>query len=267
MVLGAAISINNTMRVLDIIKEGTRPYQPMGGTMLAMLWKYPEIQKLRLENGEWNLSAITAQFASNIIKKYPEILKSTGGMTPIDYQNPLAVSNIESVQSFISSTIKDDTDWNKTRDTLVPGYRGTPNGIETLPKYFNPEKIKEMMSIYKQGLQLGIIQPIPAETWAMLLLVEGRDDFGFNWINYAAQMSPQDKKIEQQIAPKVTNEYQRLFILLIRAKQQIAKRLGLPFYQAWNGGKQYLQRFNDQAAAVRNPKNRPLVNFIKQAID
>jgi hypothetical protein len=230
-----------------------KEYNPHDLT-LSLLWQYPEIKQLRLSNGTWNTQAITDQFAQTLQKKYPGIV-------------PLAGSP-QQARASILAAIEADNESSSWNAGLIKGYRGTPNGVETQPTVFDPDKLKYWMSAYRQGVALKLITPIPVEQWAMLLLVEGRSDFGYNWISFHVQMSPQDQKLLDQLETKLPNfdQNQRSFIVMIRSKQQAMARTGKPFYQIWNGSTIYQSRYNDQMAAVQHPKNRPLIQAVQQAL-
>ena len=56
--------------------------------------------------------------------------------------------------------------------------------IETLPLSFNPNgHMTKMLSAYKWARDQKLLPVIPPETWAMLAMVEGREDFGYNFTN------------------------------------------------------------------------------------
>jgi len=242
------------MRLYEITTD--REYNPHDLT-LSLLWQYPEIKQLRLSNGTWNTQAITDQFAQTLQKKYPGIV-------------PLA-GTAQQARANILAAIEADNRMVSWNAGLIKGYRGDPKypqGIETVPTVFDPEKLKFYMQAYKQGVALKLITPIPAEQWVMILLVEGRSDFGFNDVSFDVDMSPQDRKLVDQLADKYPNldHRQIAFIVMLRSKQQAQARTGKPFYQIWNGSTIYVSRFNNQVAAVQNPKNKPLVQAVQQAM-
>jgi hypothetical protein len=242
------------MRLYEITTD--REYNPHDLT-LSLLWAYPEIKQLRLSNGTWNTQAITDQFAQTLQKKYP-------GIVPLEGSPQQARANI-------LAAIEADNKSSSWNAGLIKGYKGDPKypqGIETVPTVFDPEKLKFYMQAYKQGVALKLITPIPAEQWAMILLVEGRSDFGFNDVSFDLDMSPQDQKLVAQLQTKYPDldHRQRSFIVMLRSKQQAMARTGKSFYQVWNGGTQYLSRYDNQVAAVQNPKNKPLVQAVQQAM-
>jgi hypothetical protein len=64
----------------------------------------------------------------------------------------------------------------------------------------------------------------------------------------------------------LTNNGQRGFCVTVMDKLTTAKRLGIPLYQAWNGSKIYLDRYNIQALAVKDPKNKQMVDLVKSIL-
>ena len=64
----------------------------------------------------------------------------------------------------------------------------------------------------------------------------------------------------------MVNVRQRDFCVTVMDKLTTAKRLGIPLYQAWNGSKIYLDRYNIQALAAKDPKNKQLVDLVNSTL-
>lgn len=244
------------MRLYEITSTApAKEYQPRGLSM-SQYWNYPEIKQLRLPDGSWNTAQITDQFVQNLQKKYP-------GQVPLE-------GTPQEARSKILAAINLEGESDRYTAGLIKGYRGVENGIESLPTVYDPQVLKFYMSAYAQGLRLKLVNPISVEQWAMILLVEGRSDFGFNWIRYGnpSELAPPEQRLFVQLEQQHPDLDKRQigFIVLLRSKQQIMARTGKPFYQLWNGSTIYQSRYDNQAAAVQNPKNKPLVQFIQQAV-
>jgi hypothetical protein len=141
--------------------------------------------------------------------------------------------------------------------------------IETLPQSFNPNgKMTKLLSAYKWARDRKLLPVIPPETWAALALVEGREDFGYNGLELDGRpqhQQQQQKFLDQVMQAGITEDLSR-WILFLYEKLATAKRLGLPFYRAWNGSSMYQARFDAQAKALQNPKNQPFLNWFEQQL-
>ena len=101
----------------------------------------------------------------------------------------------------------------------------------------------------------------------MILLTEGRDDFGFNIGQWNSQKGPAWAKFEEQLKQAgLSNTAQIGFVALTKSKMDLVKRSGISFYQAWNGGGANMANYNAQAAAVKDPRNKPLLDVITSAL-
>jgi len=138
--------------------------------------------------------------------------------------------------------------------------------IETLPLSFNPNtQMTKMLSAYKWARDQKLLPVISPETWAMLAMVEGREDFGYNGLVLDGR--PQQRKFSDKVVQAGMTDYLNLFwIVFLHEKIATAQRLGLPFYRVWNGSSIYQARFDAQADALKNPKNKPFLDWFKQQL-
>jgi hypothetical protein len=153
--------------------------------------------------------------------------------------------------------------------------------LESMPTTFNPDVVSRYLKLYKVCKDSKLLPAIPAELWAMILLVEGRSDFGFNnmenmifttqptinpktgeWVDGGEVKDP----FVVALKNKGMNSHSINFCRLLRDKISKSKRLGIPFYQAWQGSTKYLDRFNAQAEALKSPKNKQFLDFIQSNI-
>jgi hypothetical protein len=154
-------------------------------------------------------------------------------------------------------------------DNAVAGYRGDgrTGKVENLAKKFDPTDLKFYMGAIKWAVSRRYMDPMPPEQWLMILLTEGRDDFGFNIGQWDKQKGPGWAKFEEQLKQAgLSNPAQIGFVALTKSKMDAVKRLGISFYQAWNGGSDHMANYNAQAAAVKDPRNKPLLDLITQAL-
>lgn len=197
---------------------------------------------------------------------------------------------------------EDDGKWpaakNAPAGSLI-AYRGdTRTGkLETLPTLIRKETVAQFLNAYKLCRDNKLLPSISPETWAALLLVEGRSDFGYNGPDILKKYSVTPAKqsnltnvsytsnqnnVSDKFGPKMDvninmtpirqglkklgiseNDWRTDFCELLSLKIDTAKRLGIPFYQAWNGGTQFLNRYRLQMQAIKDPKNKPLMDFIR----
>lgn len=240
----------------------------------------PEILALKNSAGIYDVDRIPYNFGETLLRKYKRIgnkrFRDVSPQDTYDYQmqqKDFADFQNEIVQA-LTSTNEFSTPKSRfyypnrpeAKDSLQ-GFRGTAKGLENTAKKFDPADLQFYLGAYKWAVNRRLLDPITADQWAMILLTEGRDDFGFNPGQWRAQQGPGDKQFEQQLEQMgITNSTQRSFISLIRSKQAAVKRTGISFYQAWNGGAQNLGNYNAQAAAVKDPRNKPLVDLVASAI-
>jgi hypothetical protein len=138
--------------------------------------------------------------------------------------------------------------------------------VETLPLSFNPNgQMTKLLSAYKWARDKKLLPVIPPETWAMLAMVEGREDFGYNGL--VLDNRPQQRKfLDQVMQAGMTNYLSQYWIAFLHEKIATAKRTGLPFYRVWNGSSIYQARFEAQAKAIEHPKNKPFLDWFKQQL-
>lgn len=197
---------------------------------------------------------------------------------------------------------EDDGKWpaakNAPAGSLI-AYRGdTRTGkLETLPTLIRKETVAQFLNAYKLCRDNKLLPSISPETWAALLLVEGRSDFGYNGpdilkkysvtptkqsnltnVSYTANQNNENDKFGPKMDVNLNmtpirqglkklgiseNDWRADFCELLSLKIDTARRLGIPFYQAWNGGTQFLNRYRLQMQAIKDPKNKPLMDFIR----
>lgn len=238
---------------------------------------YPELASLKLPNGMYDLNKITPQFIEQLMTKYPQSGSPFWGINMMrNSSDPYKYRN--EVQDRLVNALKSENDFagpksrffypNRPEATdSLQGFRGTAKGVENTAKKFDPADIRFYMSAYKLGVSRRILDPISSSEWLMILLTEGRDDFGFNEGQWRSQMGAGERQFDAQMEQMgITNPTQRSFIGLIRSKQALVKRTGISFYQAWNGGAANLGNYNAQAAAVKDPRNKPLLDLISAAV-
>jgi hypothetical protein len=151
---------------------------------------------------------------------------------------------------------------------IVPGYQADARTgkVETQSHNFDPVDIKYYLSAYKWCRDQGLMPVITPEQWIMLLLVEGSEEFGTRQ-EQTYSLSPAMQKFDQMLQQKgLVNSGQRGFCVTVMDKLTTAKRLGIPLYQAWNGSKLYLDRYNIQALAVKDPKNKQMVDLVNSIL-
>jgi len=257
-------------------------------------WKYltidyindnlpPEIEKLKSPGGMFDTSKVTTSLIEKLASKYPNgpyAVRRIPAPGRDSFSN-LMILDPAGIEKVKQQTIQALTDYNRLNRPLshyfnpereygpnaLPGHRGAAKGVENLAKKFEPRDINFYLEAYQLAVQNQLVSPIPPDQWLMILLTEGRSDFGFNITQWKNQRGPADAKFEEQLKTMgIVNDGQTGFIAMIRAKQNIAKRTGKPFYQAWNGGAAHVGNYNNQVAAVKDPRNKPLLDLITQAL-
>jgi len=138
--------------------------------------------------------------------------------------------------------------------------------VETLPLSFNPNgQMSKLLSAYKWARDRKLLPVIPPEIWAMLAMVEGREDFGYNGL--ILDNRPQQQKFLDQLAQAgMADNLTQYWIAFLQEKIATARRTGIPFYRIWNGSSIYQARFDAQAKALQDPKNAPFLDWFKQQL-
>lgn len=136
-------------------------------------------------------------------------------------------------------------------------------GVEDQPTRLNLTMVKSFVTAIGRAITADLIDPISHEEVAALLFSEGRSDFGFNAVDIER---PQVKAVINRASKLGLTTDQSNFVGVIWEKQQTAKRLGIPFYQAWQGGKAHLQRYELNKQAAGDPRNQTVMNLIRQLI-
>lgn len=164
----------------------------------------------------------------------------------------------------------------------IYGYRADPTGkfggkegIETLPTKFDNYSTADMYAntrAMRKEKALGIPQ-LSAKELAAFILKEGRGDMHLNSID---ENNPEVMKLYSTLSrkyPKQTAAY----LVALKEKSDIAKRLGITFAEAWNGtgkargtnqtGAQYAKGYEHFLKAASHPKNANLVQYLQSAIN
>jgi hypothetical protein len=242
----------------------------------------PEILALKGPDGLYRVNSVTQAFARQLLSKYKKFpdyswkeLAAGASQTDRDIQD----REVGEFRNQIDKALSDANERGAPKshffypnrpyaDNALPGFRGTPTGVENTAKRFEPVDINFYMGAYKWAVGQRLVDPISAEVWLMIALTEGRDDFGFNMGQWLQQQGPGDKAFAEQIKKMgLSNPEQIGFVGLIKNKQNLIKRGSYrDFYAAWNGGTANMANFQAQQRAVADPRNKPILDTIKQAI-
>ena len=147
----------------------------------------------------------------------------------------------------------------------LQGYRADQrpgrSGLEDQPLTLNRRDVATALNAYRKGVEAKLIEPISPTELVALMFAEGRGDLGFNRADVEQPRVGQVARAAAKlgIAPGWDN-----FVAGIYEKQQVAQRLNIPFYQAWQGGKKHLARFELNLQAAQDPKNAELLAWVKQ---
>lgn len=155
----------------------------------------------------------------------------------------------------------------------IEGWRAnekTGEGVESIPAPFYKPWIERGLTAYVIGKKAGVVKPISAQEFLALLLTEGRSDFGFNeevdlfgkWGQMKQNLLAIVKDKGLQISPSWID-----FVVMLSAKQELALKTGIPFYQAWQGSTRFLNRYDLNLKAAQHPKNAAILAFIKNIIN
>jgi len=147
----------------------------------------------------------------------------------------------------------------------LQGYRADQrpgrSGLEDQPLTLNKTDVSTALRAYRLGVENKLIEPISPTELVALMFAEGRGDLGFNAADVA---QPRVGQVAQQARRLGLPEGWANFVAGIYEKQQVAQRLNIPFYQAWQGGKRHISRFNLNVQAAQDPKNAQLLAWVKQ---
>jgi len=242
----------------------------------------PEITALKGTDGQYDISRATSTFAEQLLRKYKNISYfrwQEPGPNDTQYDRDSRAKDIKDLKDTIVKALTSANEGGtpKSRyyypnrpqaDNALQGFRGTPTGVENTAKKFDPSDINFYMGAYKWARNKRLLDPVSAEEWLMIMLTEGRDDFGFNIGQWLQQQGPGDKAFAEQLKQMgLTNSSQIGFIGLTKSKQNLIKQGSYKdFYAAWNGGTANMANFKAQQMAVADPRNKPILDLIKQAI-
>jgi len=249
----------------------------------------PEILALKGVDKMYDLGRVTGQFVKDLMRKYPQTFPGADkepkpGAKPGTAQAGDLDIYMREISYNRQNILKDLTSNNESAhfdnrffyparpfdDDALQGFRGDERTgrVENTAKKFDPKDMTFYLRAYKWAVDNQVVQPVPAEQWAMIALVEGRDDFGFNAGKWQEEVrkNPASANMDEKVKSMgLINTEQRYFVCLLAAKQRLQKG-GMPFYQAWNGGTQNLGRYQAQQLAIKDPRNAPLLAFIHSVI-
>lgn len=155
-----------------------------------------------------------------------------------------------------------------TLSLIIKGYRAN----ETLPLKLSREEIIKFARAAGEGQKLGM-PSIGTEQLANKILLEGRSDAGTNEFNVN---NPRAKKLYDSLVEMGIDKDAAVYPAAVLDKTELAKRLNIPFEQAWNGlgrssstgrtGKQHAQRAEQHKKAANDPRNTELVDLVSRAV-
>lgn len=173
---------------------------------------------------------------------------------------------------------------------VINAYRADPtgkfggkDGLETLPTQFSdggifkagsPAQLYAYTRAYQRAVNHYPDMPkMNATQLAALAIKEGRSDFGHSTQDVHNRQS---QAMWNNLTQLGIGDLPASFATTIAEKAAVAKRLNIPFAEAWNGtgknhngtsGAQYAKGFEYALKAAQHPKNKQLVDFIQSALD
>jgi hypothetical protein len=163
---------------------------------------------------------------------------------------------------------------------IIHGWRSdlkAKSGLESQPIKADTGDMRGYLSVIRDAKKLGAPMPSVQELTA-LRLMEGRDDFGFNYkqkgVPVSKSFGPQAKELASvlQGQPYYYSPEKSAFAGLMFSAQKKAERLGRPWTEVWNGlgtnkygqsGAEYSDKFQRMLnEAVPHPSNQQLHDFI-----
>ena len=244
----------------------------------------PEILALKGADGIYQVNQITPDLAVNLAKKY-QVPGSPFYMPRDVLANPRAnlkdyYKYQDEITAGLTAALKTANEFAAPKSRFyfpnrplpadaAGGHRGDgrTGSVENVAKKFDPSDLRFYMGAVKWAVSRRFLEPMTAEQWLMILLTEGRDDFGFNIGQWNSQKSKADAQFQEKLkSAGLSNDFQAGFVALTKSKMDVVKRTGINFYQAWNGGSTNMANYNAQAKAVKDPRNKPLLDIIAQAL-
>jgi len=144
---------------------------------------------------------------------------------------------------------------------------GTKDRMESLDYGYDKETLSSLLAAYKDAAKRHGIPMLHPDELTNLALVEGRSNFGYNEYNINNKKA---RKIAEDLVAQGHDPYAAGFPAAILDKQMTAQRLGVPFYQVWNGSgkaaREYNKKIEQHKYAVQDPRNQELRGFISQSI-
>lgn len=158
---------------------------------------------------------------------------------------------------------------------LLKGYRMDfkNNKLESLPHRFDPSKITPYLNAVRSAAQMGH-KMVDSATLAGMLLMEGREDFGYNSYNHDNREA---KALFENLVEQGHNPRAAGMAAAILDKRQVAERLEIPFGMAWNGagvnrygqsGRKYATKLDRMInEGLPAEENQELVEFINNTLN
>lgn len=161
-----------------------------------------------------------------------------------------------------------------TRDNYISGRRAdlgvkpaAKDRMETSDTGYDKETMRNLLNAYKEAAAMHGLKTLHPDDLLTMALVEGRSNFGYNDYNVNNKRA---YKIAETLREKGHDRYAAGFPAAIVDKQMAAERLGVPFYQVWNGAgpaaRAYNQRIEQSRYAIEDPRNQGLRNFIRESM-
>jgi len=252
-----------------------RAYREVGGGQIPA-----EIAQLKGADGLYNVNGVTRSLVIALMDKYPGAGSPFWGNSYKKYSPAEYDKTVVEITDRLKKALASANEFAGPKSRYywpnrpmpadaVGGYRGDgrTGRVENLAKLFDPSDLRFYMGAVKWAVTRRYLDPMSPEQWLMILLTEGRDDFGFNIGQWNEQKGPAWAKYEAQLKQAgLSNTAQIGFVALTKSKMDLVKRSGISFYQAWNGGGANMANYNAQAAAVKDPRNKPLLDVITSAL-
>jgi len=157
-------------------------------------------------------------------------------------------------------------EFNPILSSAVKAYRHK----EAVPKQFDSGAVVRTAQAAGYAVQIGMPR-IGLDSLAARMLTEGREDAGVNEYNTD---NPKAKEMFDKMRSAGFDQKQAAYAAAVVDKDMVAKRLGIPFDEAWNGtgtsrygrtGAQHAARSSQQLEAPNDPKNADFKSYVERA--
>lgn len=144
---------------------------------------------------------------------------------------------------------------------------------ETRPLNLDVETILRYAVATQEADRTGQLPKVAKEQFVNKILLEGREDLGTN--NYNSN-NKQAKNLYEYLVAQGIDPYAARYPAAMLDKSQVAKRLGIPLEEAWNGtgrsglgrtGAQHAARAEEHKNADKDPRNKELVDMVARAFN